>query len=271
MLTHVDMTGIAVPRTFTLGGVDPDDTIILKSISGLTPSDVTLFTGDFAGNGGYYQGRRVPGRNPVFTFKLNPNYSTVGGRSVSSLRRELYTMFYEPTYYDEGLDADIFDDEIGQVSMKLFADKTQGDLFSQDTSVQISTQCMEAFLMGPQVSAFPGAISVPITYDASATSGFDVINVTAASNGTQFTVDILGKSMHWVGAIASGDIFALGTQEGNLFLKKNGVDALGGLSATSDWLTISKGGGTLRTYGDAVGDGKMSIESYYLTPKYWGL
>lgn len=271
MLTHVDMTGIAVPRTFTLGGVDPDDTIILKSISGLTPSDVTLFTGDFAGNGGYYQGRRVPGRNPVFTFKLNPDFNATTGRSVSSLRRELYDMFYEPTYYDEGLDVDIFDDEIGQVSMKIFADKTQADMFSQDTSVQISTQCMDPFLMGPQVSAFPGAISVPITYNATAPSGFDSIGLSAGSNGTQFTVDILGKVMHWVGAIASGDFFSIGTQEGNLFLKKNGVDALGGLSATSDWLTLAKGGGTLRTYGDAVGDGKMSIASYTYTPKYWGL
>jgi hypothetical protein len=271
MLTHVDMTAIAVPRTFTIGGVNPDDTIILKSISGLSPSDVTLFTGDFAGNGGYYQGRRVPGRNPVFTFKLNPSFSTTGGRSVSSLRRELYAMFYEPTYNDNGLQVDIFDDEIGKVSMKVYADKTQNDMFSQDTSVQISTQCMEAFLMGPQVSATPNAISVPITYAGSAPAGFDSLQIKAASAGTQFSVQIANKTMTWVGAIAANDIFTIGTEEGNLFIKKNGVDALGGLSAASQWVTLAPGANTLATWGNASGDGKTSITSYAYTPKYWGL
>lgn len=265
------MSGIAVPRDFTIGGVDPDDTIILKSVSGLTPSDVTLFTGDFAGNGGYYQGRRIPGRNPVFNFKLNPDYAAVGGRSVSSLREELYSMFYEPTYYDEGLTVDLYDDELPTRTMKIYADKYQGDIFSQSTDVQISTQCMEPFLIGPETQVFPagGTVSIPITYSGSAATGFN-FQLAATATGTAWSVSILGKTMTWSGGYVNGDVFNVGTEDGNRYIKKNGVDSLGGLTATSDWLTLSKGGGTLVSHGDAVGDGKITINEYDFTSKWWG-
>lgn len=47
------------PMTLDIDNADPEEILILKSISGLTPADVNLFTGEYARNGGYYQGRRV--------------------------------------------------------------------------------------------------------------------------------------------------------------------------------------------------------------------
>lgn len=276
MLTKVSMTGIATPREFTIGGVDPDDTIILKSISGLTPSDATLFTGDYAGNGGYYQGRRFGGRNVVFNFKLNPDYS-VGGRSVSSLRQELYSMFIEPTYYQDYLQVFLYDDEEDPRTVNVYYDKYQGDIFSQDTSVQISTQCVDPYIIGQFIQYFApsgGVLSVPVQHNGTAPTGLQV-NVVANVTTTQFSVDFWGKKMTYVGDVQAGDIFTIITEDGNQAITRyrapNIVSVLGGLTADSQWLTVNKGLGTLRAYGPAVGDGKMAITGYHFTEKWLGV
>src|SRR5688500_12071057 len=109
MLTSVDVQS-ENPFVLEIRNAMPTDSVIVEKIEGLGPPDVDLFMGDYARDGGYYSGRRVPPRNVTFTLRVNPNYKV--NESVSGLRNMLYKAFMDPFTNTDGLSFILHDDEL---------------------------------------------------------------------------------------------------------------------------------------------------------------
>lgn len=260
------------PMTLEIGYADPDEIIILKSISGLTPADLTLFTGDFARDGGYYQGRRAGKRNPIFNFKLNPNY--VDDILISDVREMLYRIFYEPQALTDGLQVTLIDDRKPDRYFICYAEKWNGEIFEQKPEAGISTICVDPYLRSVAfVEAVnpAGWVSVPFTYDGSADTGIEVtIEVTATTNQVVFNLDGQLMTLSKPDNFVDGDVIFINTAIGSRAIRLNGVDRMALLTAASKWALLTKTSAELSAYGTAPADGKAVITSYKYQETWWG-
>lgn len=263
MLTEVVLE-TTNPTSLKILDADPEEILIVTSISGLSPADVTLFTGDFARDGGYYQGRRVQKRNPVFNFKLNPDYAQ--DIDVSDVRDILYRQFLEPSPNQDGVQMRFIDDRRPDRYLIGYTEKIETELFAKDQIASVSTLCVDPYFKAvaevlQEDSA--GWVSTPVNYDGSADTGLEIsLRVTVA--GTQVTVSLAGKTMTLIGTFAQGDIIRINTVIGQRAVQKNSTDVMGYLTAASQWLYLSQESSTLSAT-NAV------ITSYRYRSAWWGL
>lgn len=261
------------PMTLDIDNADPDELIILKSISGLSPADLTLFTGDFARDGGYYQGRRATKRNPVFNLKLNPNY--VDDISVSDARELLYRVFLEPQSLTDGLQVTLIDDRKPDRYFVCYTEKWDGELFEQKPVAVISTICVDPYLrsVNETVGDNPGGwVSTPFAYDGSADTGIEVtMKVTSITN--QVVMDINGQKMTLSkpSNFAINDIIVINTTTGSRKITLNGADVMALLTASSKWIGLTNPDVVLSTYGTVPADGKAVITGYKFRSAWWGV
>lgn len=272
MLTQVILQS-ANPMTFDIAAADPDEIIILQSISGLSPADVTLFTGDFAKNGGYYQGRRVSQRNPIFKLKLNPDYAN--DIEVSDIREMLYRQFYEPTATGDGLQVLLKDDRKPDRYFICYTEKWPDDIFDSKPRVNISTLCVDPMLKSATQTTDSnptGWVSVPVTYEGSADTGLEA-HLKVVTAGTQMTLKNGSQLMKLVKAtnFAVNDVIYINTKQGERKIQLNGVDVMALLTADSKWITLNQSANTLEAYGAASGDGKAVITDYTYRAEWWGV
>lgn len=261
----------AVPVTLNIEAVEPDELIVIKSIDGLTPADVTLFTGDFAGYGGYYQGRRTGRRFPVFNLKLNADY--VNDIEVSDIRESLYSTFYEPLPGTDGLQVVLIDDRKPDRYFVGYAEKFPADIFSKDTSAQITMVCVDPFIYSVDPvsdSDVVGWINTTIDYEGSAKTGFTAeIEINTAT--TQVVLDVNGDTMTLLGDFAVDDIITLSTVVHNRYIRLNGVDVMATLTPDSPWLQLRKGTNAVKVYGTAESDGKAVLMEYAYRAAWIGI
>lgn len=262
----------STPMTLNIDNADPAEILILTGISGLSPADLTLFTGDFARDGGYYQGRRVTKRNPVFTFKLNEDYKN--GISISDVREILYKMFLEPQAQTDGLQVTVKDDKKPDRYFICYTEKFDSALFSKDTTAQISTICVDPYLRSTQETVYsvPGLVSTSFDYDGSADSGFETtMKVTSVTNTV--VLNLNGVEMRLVNSsnFSVNDIVVINTNGGQRRITVNGVDSMGLLTAASKWLTITRPDNVISCSGGVVGDGKVNIIQYKYRSAWWGV
>lgn len=261
------------PMTLDIDNADPDEVVILKSISGLTPADLTLFTGDYARDGGYYQGRRATKRNPVFNLKLNPNYKD--DIAVSDVREMLYRVFLEPQSLTDGLQVTVVDDRKPDRYFICYTEKWDGELFEAKPFAGISTVCTDPYLrsVAETVALNPGGwVSVPFSYDGSADTGLEVtFKVTSITN--QLVMNINGQIMTLSKPtnFAVNDIVVINTSTGSRRITLNGVDVMALLVSGPLWLNLTIPDVVLSTYGTAPGDGKTVITSYKYRSAWWGV
>lgn len=272
MLTQVVLQ-TANPMTFEIAAADPDEIIILKSISGLSPADVTLFTGDFSKNGGYYQGRRVGTRNPVFNLKLNPDYEN--DIEVSDIREMLYRQFLEPQPNSDGVQVLLVDDRKPDRYFIGFTEKFPADIFEQSTKAQISMLCVDPMLksaLETTDSNPTGWVSVPVAYDGSADTGIEVTMKVAVAD-TQMTLENNGMEMKLVKAtdFAVDDVIYINTKQGERQITLNGVDVMALLTGDSTWITLNQSGNTLQAYGTVPSDGFAVVTDYTYRSEWWGV
>lgn len=261
----------ATPKTLDIDAVDPDEVIIIKSISGLLPSDLTLFTGDYARDGGYYQGRRVGKRNPVFNLKLNPDWAN--NVSMTAIRQELYRLFYQPTPGVDGLMVVLKDDDLPDLYFVAYPETWTGDLFSQDTSAQISMICVDPYLLSVDPvsdSDATGWLSLPLEYEGSAETGLS-LTIAVKATTSKVTVDLNGLKMTLNGSFVNGDTITINTSAGSRSIKKNGVDIMVALEGGSTWLTLDRPSNLIKVYGSAVSDGKAALTAYIYRGAWWGI
>jgi hypothetical protein len=272
MLTQVVLQ-TANPMTFEIASADPDEIIILQSISGLSPADVTLFMGDFASKGGYYQGRRASRRFPVFNLKLNPDYAN--DIEVSDIREMLYRQFLEPQPDVDGVQVLLKDDRKPDRYFIGYTEKFPADIFDKSPKAQISMVCVDGMLKSAAetTDSNPGGwVSVPFDYEGSADTGVEVtLKVTAVVN--QVSVENNGQLMKLVkpNNFAINDIVYINTKQGERRITLNGVDVMALLTADSKWISLNQASNTFNVYGTVASDGKVVATDYTYRAEWWGV
>lgn len=261
------------PVTMEIGNADPNEVLILTSISGLDPADLTLFTGDFAGAGGYYQGRRANKRNPVFNFKINPDYEN--DIIVSDVREGLYKTFLEPLASSDGLQVTLVDSKKPDRYMICYTEKFPAELFVQKPTAQVSTICVDPYLRSVAetiASNAGGWVSIPFVYDGSADTGVEVtLKVTTVTPNIYMVINGQSMVLNKGGSnFAVNDIIVINTLAGSRKVTVNAVDRMVYLTAASKWLQLNTSAITLAAHGGVAADGKVVITGYKFRSAWWG-
>lgn len=263
----------ANPVEFAIGEANPDELLLLTSVSGLDPADVTLFTGDFAREGGYYQGRRVGKRNPVFNFKINPDYKN--DVDASDARALLYRQFLEPQAESDAVQVRFVDDRNPDRYLFCYTEKMPADIFTQKPIAQVSTLSVDPFLKSvdqTQMVNSNGWLSVPVNYDGTADTGVKA-TLKVVMPTTQVVLENNGAKMRLSKAtpFAAGDVIEVSSVHGERYIRLNGQDAMGLLQSDSKWVYLAQSSNALRTYGSVASDGLVAITAYSFRAAWWGL
>lgn len=278
MLTRVDVLS---ENSFYLELRDarPTDSITVEKIEGLDPPDIDLFMGDYARDGGYYSGRRVPPRDVTFLLGYNPNYGN--GESVSGLRKMLYKAFLNPFPQSKNVNIVFHDDDAADRYLTGYASKFDGDIFSDDTTAQITLRCPNPYLINSTedilVASGP---TVPFAYDGSADTGFE-IDLTLTTNTGYLTLDLNGKLMMLIFSFISGDKVHINTKRGERQIQLTRI--VGGVTTVTDilyvkrfgaeyaWLEIHDEANIMKAYGLSESSTVANITRIAHRAYHWGI
>lgn len=299
MLTRIDIDS-ENPFYIPILGASPRDSLRLVSVTGLGPSDITLFVGDYARDGGYYQGRRVGNRNPVITLELNPNPAR--GETISGLRTLLYKTFMDPQVEGDFLKILLRDDTYPDRYLLGYTEKFEVEPFSQDNLAVISLICPDPFLKDDasrvMVGPSGGWNNTPsFSYEGTAETGFEIELMVNAATSTLF-LDLNGRqTMELVYDFPDSDqiVYMNSIRGSRNILMANGSDVtarasmtmtdrwndivandlatplLGSLTGTSPWLELHSEVNVLNAYGSTPLDGDVTVKMLSFTQKYWGV
>ena len=272
MLTEVILNS-ANPMSLKFTDASPTDLVAIKSISGLAPVDFTLFTGQFASDGGYYQGRRLGVRNPVFTLRLKPDYAT--GVSVAEIRELLQAQYFTPTPGSDGLQMVFKDPEKPDRFLTGVVEKFESDLFTKETTVQVSVICPQPLFtsVDPTVLTAPGGgwATVVVPYDGLAPTGFKWTGEVNTSSLAEVKLQNGSQTMRLVGPFALNTVIEVDSNDRARSIKVNGVNRLAVMAPESRWLKFSPGGNTIVTFGSTAGDGLVTTTKIEFQSKWWGV
>ena len=291
MLTQFDVGGDNSEDQLILPvlGVTTKDTLLIRKITGLNPADVTLFMGDYSGDGGIYQGRRVGNRNIVLTVDLNPNPAL--GETVSSLRQLLQKAFLSPMpdmVADPPVHADyikfqLHDDDGNVRYIAGYTEKFETEIFDVETMCQISVICPDPFIRDnePTVKDSPGSwTTLPVIYYGSAPTGF-YAKIHMNSSSDILTLENLGQTMtidltDVAQTLGAGEDIHIWTTRGSRDIRYSvGVNPTQPLVAymtpESTWLELRARTNSFKVYGATEGDLPAVINEFTYTQAYWGI
>lgn len=313
MLTKIEIeygeTSAPVALEVPLLGVTPKDSLLVRSISGLTPPDQTLFIGERAGDGGFYQGRRTGTRNVVIVADINPNPAL--GETVDGWRKILYKTFMDPL-----VDADyvriLLHDHEGSVYYTVGnTEKFESEIFSNESMFQVSLICSDPYirdLLRTTMRNPPtGWITTPpIIYTGTAETGF-VLEIHPNATQANMWIDLNGRKMQLTTAsgqefnntelvyvntiqderavrrasLADVAAWRAANDPTNLKSVKEVWDALtklgqttsllGALSNASTWLYLHSQANVMSVYSTTTADASFSIYTVEYRGSYWGL
>lgn len=261
----------STPTSLKIDDVASDEILILTSISNLSSVKVTQFMGDFAREGSYYQGRRAERRNPVFNFKLNPNYAE--NIEVSDIREMLYRMFMEPLRDADGVQVLLKDDRKPDRYFIGYTESIETDAWVKDQTVQVSTITVDAYLRSAELTSAVnnlGWFTIPMTYEGSADTGL-VMTIKLLGNSDRVTIQNGTDLMKFERPFAIGDILEVNTTQGQRSILLNGEDTMSAMTSDSSWMQIKEQGNVLKAYGTTEGDGLVVLTSYSYRAAWWGI
>lgn len=280
MLTQVDVVqgdgSDTLVLTLPILGATPKSSLLVRWIQGLNPADITLFIGDYARDGGLYQGRRVGNRNVVMLIDLNPNPAL--GETVSSLREMLYKAFLDPLVDADYVKINLVDD-LGRVLYLIgHVEKFETEPFTSETAVQISMICPDPYFRNNTETVLTnptGWTTVPFTYAGTAETGFYTKIVVTTPTST-LTLDNNGKTMVFNRSFAAGDVVEICTIRGNRFATvtvgaADPVSILGNLTYASEWIELHSQANVLKVYGDTTSSTVAGIRELRYHAAYWGV
>jgi hypothetical protein len=264
--------------------VDPDEILILTGISGLSSPKANLFLGDFAREGGYYQGRRAQKLNPVFNFKINEDY--VNDIDASEIREMLYRMFYEPTSSSDAVQVTLKDNKTPDRYFLGYTEAIEAELFTDKPSAQVSMLTTDPYLRSVSESGAvsPGGwLTRPVKYDGTAETGVELeLKVTHTTSSITIIQNLtVGKRYIILDrTFYPGDIIKYGSNPGNHYIKVNDVDRMVALRAPSSdpqselaWFPLAQDTVNFQAHrtAGAPGDGSVLITSYKYRSAWWGI
>lgn len=262
----------STPMVLDIESADPDEILICTSISGLSRAGATLFTGEFAREGGYYQGRRAKVRTPVFNFKINPDYAN--DVEVSDVREMLYRQFMDPHADSDAVQVTLEDDRKPDRYFIGYTEDIEADLFEKEIRASVSMYCTDAYLRSTEEvsGSHPmGWFVSPISYEGSADTGLEMeFKILAYTN--QLTIVNNGETMILDGDFNTNDVVSINTVEGSRMIQLNGDDVMVRLRAgADDWIQLKQAANALNMYGVTPGDGKAVLTSYSYRAAWWGI
>lgn len=282
MLEHAVLNTYQGPVTFDILDVDPNEILVVKSISGLDAPKITLFTGDYAGNGGYYQGRRFDQRNPVFTFKINPQYSygdpLVGDLSVSQVRRMLYNWFLNPTPGMNQLRVTLETDQLPDLYFDGSVESIDTDLWEREQTAMVSMLALDPFLKSVAADTWSGSVnSINVPYVGDVATGIEATFTMGPNTYLNFRMSGTDRPTqlmtlhHPTSEFNPGDQVYINTIEGQRAIKLNGVDKMSMLD-TDVWPELEQGNNFLEVWGDSPSFTLNSkLNAYSFRCSWWGI
>lgn len=275
MLTKIDVDSENAFLIQILGAT-PKDSLLVRKITGLSPPDINLFIGDYARDGGTYQGRRVANRNVVIMFDLNPNPAL--GETISGLREMLYKTFMDPHADADYVKLNLHDD-LGRIRYLVgWTEKFETEIFDIETVCQISMVCPDPYIrdnIKTVLRNVNGWTTVPFTYEGTAETGFEA-EIYITSDTPTLTLDNNDKRMIISRSFVVGDVVHVNTNRGSrsLTVTPSGgtpISIIAGLSPTSPWLELHSQANTMRVYGATTANLIASVRSLSYTQSYWGV
>jgi hypothetical protein len=262
------------PTSLKIEGADQDDLLILESISNLSRVQNSLYLGEFAREGGYYQGRRRNQLNPVFNFRLQPDYAN--DVMASDIREMLYDMFLEPSRDSDMVTVHLLSDRKPARLFTGYTETLESEIFAKELRAQVSLLTTDNYLRSVDETTVVepttnGWFNTDIEYLGSADTGFE-FQIKVLTNNQTITV-WLNNTEYMVldGPWLAGQVITVNTQEGFRTISLAGVEDLGAMTGPSRWLTLRKGTNNLVTFGSTPGDGKTVILSYKYRDAWWGV
>lgn len=271
--------------TLEVAAAHPGYSYLLKGVSGLNPTDLDLFMGDYARDGGIYSGRRANRRAVGLAITPNPQFSQ--GETVSDLRRKLQRVFMEPNLRGDAVTLEFYDDvSLDVLTIKGYAEKFENEVFSQDPTVNVSLLCPDPYIKKSQPTVFDGPLWVEnsFPYSGTANSGFKLkVEITSDTDTLTLGVDdeldptnIFQLNLSSLGGFLVGDIVDIDTNYGHRSVNiiRGGITAsiFSGLTNSSKWVQLHSENVKLRlgaaTPNDQVVAGGLEF-SYVAT--YWGI
>lgn len=276
MLTQIGVEFEGDELIIPILGVSPKESLLVRKITGLSPPDVDLFIGDYARDGGTYQGRRVGNRNPVMTMDLNPNPAL--GETISGLREMLYKAFVDPLVDADYVKVNLYDDLLDMRYFVGYTEKFETEIFDVETLAQISMICPDPYLRDDVETVLThatGWTTVPFTYAGTAETGF-LTKIYLSGTTPVLTLDNNGKTMVLEHSFGSGDIVTINTVRGQRSITlDNGVDPefsiVASLTPASPWLELHSQANTLKVYGATTASLPAAIRELRYTQSYWGV
>ncbi len=226
MLTQIDViyadsAGVETALGLPILGVTPKESLLIRKVTGLDAPPRDLFIGDFARDGGIYQGSRVGNRNVVMTIDLNPNPAL--GETVQGLRDVLYKTFMDPLVDADYVELVLHDDDNNLRNLYGYTEKLETEIFDVETLAQISMICPDPYIRDVVETVLTNAsgtwLLVPFTYGGTAETGFEV-EVQITSNVGVLNLTNNGKTMVITDTFLAGDVIYVNTNRGSRDVRK---------------------------------------------------
>jgi hypothetical protein len=261
------------PTVLKIEGADQDDLLILESISNLSRVQNSLYLGEFAREGGYYQGRRRNQLNPVFNFRLQPDY--VNDVMASDIREMLYALFLEPSADSDMVEVHLISDRKPARLFTGYTETLESEIFAKELRAQVSLLTTDNYLrsVDPITYSDPaGFFSTTVDYQGSAETGW-AFDLEVLVNTASLTVQVGSNVMTLDGPWSAGNQIHVNTQEGFRTIKMvpSGVEDLGAMTGPSRWHLLKKGDNAVTVYGTALEDGKVAMTGYSYREAWWGV
>lgn len=261
----------STPTSFKINDVDQDELFILESISGLSSVKNNLLLGEFAREGGYYMGRRRGQLNPVFNFRLQPNFAL--DIEASDLREMLYRMFLEPQRNTDQVQVLLKDDRKPDRYFIGYTETFEAEIFAKEMKAQVGLLTTDHYLYSvEEISEVNGAgwFSRPITYVGSADTGFQMtVKVLAVTE----TVAIVNETDFIVleGGFLPDDEIIINTLAGSRAVTVNGEDRMVAMTGVSQWIQLKEQSNNIAVFGSSPGDGAAALTAYSYRGAWWGV
>lgn len=261
------------PTSLKIEGADQDDLLILESISNLSRVQNSLYLGEFAREGGYYQGRRRNQLNPVFNFRLQPDY--VNDVMASDIREMLYDMFLEPSRDSDMVTVHLVDDRKPTRLFTGYTETLESEIFAKELRAQVSMLTTDNYFRSiePVIWDDPaGSFTLPIEYAGSAETGF-YFQLYVFANTPTITIEGDREKMVLDGPWAAGQSVQVNTQEGfrSIIVHPGAVEDMGAMTGPSRWINLRKGANIIDIYGSVKNDGRVGMVHHDFREAWWGV
>lgn len=275
MLTKIDVNSENAFYVPILGAT-PKTNLLVRKITGLNPPDANLFIGEYASDGGVYQGRRVGNRNVVITMDLNPNPAL--GETVSGLREMLYKAFMDPMSEADYLQLNLHDDQDRIRYVVGYTEKFEAEVFDVETMAQISLICPDPYIRDIAETVLnntPGWTTVPFIYAGTAETGF-VATIKINQATSVLTLDNNNKQMVLNRTFAVNDVVTISTTRGarSITVTPSGgptSSILANLTVASPWLELHSQSNLMKVYGSTTVILPASVTQLRYRQAYWGV